>query len=653
MADLKKKGISVKGLAKPEPGGLQKTSSSDDFDLTGKREEARRIAQDKARARTLAKQQQIAERIATATEQLASAVEELSSAAEELNRSMEQIAKGAEEASGASEESRAAIVQIEKGSTQITKASEENLKKTNIIKQQIADAVAGIESLIKGVNEAASASLETAKLMAELEKQSEEIGNIVQAVVRIADQTNLLALNAAIEAARAGEHGRGFAVVADEVRNLAETSEKSARGIKDVVAEIQASVKNIVTEINQIGSNAKEETERGKIITKELQNITKKMDEFQKAVVEIDNVARQSLEEAKEFLKGAEQIASAAEELASSAEQARKGTEQQTKAFSEISSAAQELSNTAEDLKNSTDTKKSAEELAAMAEELSANIEEASSASQELAQAIEQIKTASELQAKEAQKSSERAEKLSTAAKQIEARSQQLLKDSKELASFLAENKINVDRLIENINKSADDNLKAVDNIKALEDRTRKIDKIVEAIMNVTIQTNMLAVSGSIEAARAGEHGKGFSVVAGDIRNLANESAENADKIKDMVRGLQYLITRCMQDIELAARTARSESEKAKLSSSALIKIEEDMGFIQRAMEDTLGLAQESLQAIEQAKKGVEQIASAAEEASKAIAQAAAAAEEQARGLQEISQAIEEIASLADEMQSM
>lgn len=214
-------------------------------------------------------------------------------------------------------------------------------------------------------------------------------------------------------------------------------------------------------------------------------------------------------------------------------------------------------------------------------------------------------------------------------------------------------NKTGVDELITNVNKAGADNMKGVENIRLLDEKTRKIEKIVEAIINVTIQTNMLAVSGSIEAARAGEHGRGFSVVAGDIRNLANESAENADKIKDMVRALGYQITKCAQDTELAARTALSEAERAKASTTNLVKVEGDMTIVEKAMVDALNGATEALAAIEQAKKGIEQIGAASEEASKAVGEAASAGEEQAKGLQELSQAIEEISSLADEMQNI
>jgi len=130
-----------------------------------------------------------------------------------------------------------------------------------------------IEALITGVGGAAKANLESAKMIIELERLSDEIGKIVHAVARIADQTNLLALNAAIEAARAGEHGKGFAVVADEVRNLAEISEKSARGIQEVVNEIQTQVKVVAADTEGAGKKGLEEVEKAKTITKDLSQI--------------------------------------------------------------------------------------------------------------------------------------------------------------------------------------------------------------------------------------------------------------------------------------------------------------------------------------------------------------------------------------------
>jgi len=179
------------------------------------------------------------------------------------------------------------------------------------------------------------------------------------------------------------------------------------------------------------------------------------------------------------------------------------------------------------------------------------------------------------------------------------------------------------------------------------------IDKILDAIVNVSIQTNMLAVNGSIEAARAGEFGRGFSVVAGDIRALANESAENTDKIKDLVRGIQNQIQRVAADIDLSSRTSFAEVEKAKKTTHNLNVIEESMIRILEGSKEIKRGSDESLIALEQARKGVDQIAAAAQEASRGAEQAAAAASQQAKGMQELAEAIEEISGLADELQNM
>ncbi len=114
--------------------------------------------------------------------------------------------------------------------------------------------------------------------------------------------------------------------------------------------------------------------------------------------------------------------------------------------------------------------------------------------------------------------------------------------------------------MIVNIGKGADASAESARNTLELEERTRRIDKIVDAIVMVTVQTKMLAVNGNVEAARAGEYGRGFSVVAGDIRSLANESSENADRIKDLVKNVQTQIAKVAADIEQAARNGRAGS---------------------------------------------------------------------------------------------
>jgi methyl-accepting chemotaxis protein len=634
--------------SEPAPNGTAKPEAPD---LTQDRVTARKMAEQKAKARTMARAQAVAEKLSTATEEVSSAIQEASGAIHELEKTMQQVAAGSEEASAAAEETRAAINEIEKASDEANKNAALSKDKVTALQQLTKVTTFDVESLIGGVNGRAKANIESAKMISEMERLSDEIGKIVHAVARIADQTNLLALNAAIEAARAGEHGKGFAVVADEVRNLAEISEKSARGIQEVVSEIQNQVKIVAADTEGAGKKGVEEVEKAKTITKDLSQIGQDMVVIQQSCEVISTNATQAVGGAREFLKGAEQIASASEEASSACEEALKSVQEQSKAFNEMNDAARSMADLAEGLKNSTNAQKSAEELAASAEELSANAEEVKASASQIAVAIDQIQKAAAIQGKAAEQATDLGAQLLQSSKAMNERASSSTEQMNAIKELVARNKANVDVLILNIVKASEASAASAKNVKQLEERTRKIDKIVDAIVMVTVQTNMLAVNGNVEAARSGEFGRGFSVVAGDIRSLSNESSENADRIKDLVRQVQAQINRVATDIDLSGKAAASEVEKAKVSTASLDTISRDADEVLASLQQIATGSTESVKALDQAGKATEQISSAAQQMSRSTQEGATAAEEASKAAQQIAQAIEEIASQADELQ--
>jgi len=613
---------------------------------------AKKMAEEKARARTLARAQAVAEKLSAATDQVASAIAEANSAVVELEKTMHTIAAGAEEASAAAEESRAAINQIEKASVSASTASDRSRRLTIELQTLAKTTSAEIEDLIRGVRESADASFESAKMVAELERQSGEISKIVHAVARIADQTNLLALNAAIEAARAGEHGKGFAVVADEVRNLAEMSEKSARGIQEVVNEIQSQVTVVAADTEAAGKRGRDDSEKAKVVTSDLVRVVADFEVVRQASEEIAKNAEESLTGSKSYLKSSEEIAAAAEESTSACEEAQKAVQEQSKAYAEMNEAARALAEMADSLKTSTNAQKSAEELAATAEELSQNTEEVKSSSSQISTAIEQISKAASAQAKAAEASNTVGAQLLQATKVMAQKADESVARATTIQQLLNTNKANVDHLIDNIGRAADASVESAKSVIELEERTRRIDKIVDAIVMVTVQTKMLAVSGNVEAARAGEYGRGFSVVAGDIRSLANESSENADRIKDLVKGVQTQINKVAGDIHTAGAKARDGVTRAKVSSSSLERIASECDVIVAGIREISKGSLESVTALEQAAKASQQVAAAAEETGRATTEAASAAEQGLKAAEEIAQAVEDIASQADELQN-
>jgi len=604
------------------------------------------------RARTLAKQQQASERVSAAATQLSSGINEAASAAEELKRAAAQIATGAEEASGAAQESLAAITQVSASITRQMAAVTQAQRTAEGIQTLAGEVSVQVGSTVGNVKQAALRQAESVKMMTELERQAASIGDIVKAVARIADQTNLLALNAAIEAARAGKHGKGFAVVADEVRTLAETSEKSAKQIQDLIGQIQGEVKVIAEGINHGAEAVQAEVEKSVLILKQLDQIRTDAADIVKGAGDIATAASQSNVASQQALLGAEQIAAASTQQSSACEEANKTVTEQTTALSQCEQTAAGLSEIADELKNSTDIAKSAEEVASSAEELSSAVQEINRSAAQILVALDEIRKGAQTQAAASAESAAAVTQIERGAQIAEERATQGNERATAIRTLMGENKKNIDNLIGGISSNVSSTQTSITQVKELELVSRKIDKIVDAITQVSIQTNMLAVNGSIEAARAGDFGKGFVVVATDIRNLAHDSAENADRIKDMVKAIQDQIGLVGRDLNGIVASALTEVEKAKLITTSLNKIEVDVAEVQKGNQEAVAAAQEIAAAVMQVKVGVEQVSTAAAQAEKAAEQAASAAKQQSQGAEELSAAIEEIASLADELQS-
>lgn len=628
--------------------GVKSTvTANSSSDTTNRRE----TVNDKARKRTLARQQQISETLSNSASDLLNRTQEAVSAVEQLKSAMEQISAAAEQNAGAAEESLSAVNQIQSNTRRIIDQANIGAEDLNAGQKLLNQSVSNIRQSANRLEDAANIADGISVKSKDLKTASENIGSSVDMIADAADQTNLLALNAAIEAARAKEHGKGFAVVADETRALAEISAKNAQDTSEVVGTIQKSIEDVEKNINEVQEIVTNAASNGRVVITKAQELSILSQSAVDKTTTSNEKLRSLMDEIDTMQKASDAIASAAEEQSGAVNQATSAIEMQASALAESEQAVSQLSDLAEELKNSTDAAKDAQEVASIAEELSSAIENIDRSITEIVSALTQIENSSELAQSDATSNSQTASLCGD-----------FVEESKELLLSVKEDtdKLNVDlddlttelgKIIEFTEQSVDKGSFTTDEMISVEKDAKKINKILRKIENVVSQTTTLAVSGNIEAARAGDFGKGFAVVSSDIRNLALDAGANIEKIVDTMEILEDEVTNIVRDWKSASSNQLKEKSVLEGLKNELEGVVEDAKKTSLRLEELIKLNDENSAALTQARTGSDQITSAAGQAKSNANESKSAADLIQVTVQRMSELVEEIAVAADELQ--
>ena len=267
--------------------------------------------------------------LATATEETSSTAGQNSNQVRSQQQQIEQVAAATEEMSATSEE-------ISQNTQQVADASNRAMEKSQTGEKVLHDSVTRIRSLAESVQE-------VNQVIEELEERSTTISDVVDVIRKVADQTNLLALNAAIEAARAGEHGRGFAVVADEVRTLARQTHESTTQIEDIINGFKNMTDNASRSIIASHKLAHETSEQASEMEKTFADILTDVNSISDMATQIATASEEQVAVTRELAGNMESVSEAAILTLTGSQEITQVTQEQARLARQLQDLANEF----------------------------------------------------------------------------------------------------------------------------------------------------------------------------------------------------------------------------------------------------------------------------------------------------------------------
>ncbi len=296
--------------------------------------------------------------IASQAEEASAATQQMAASAGQVKSAMDQAGSAVEQVSAGSSQSASAVQQITSSIEEVSSSIQELADNAQTIFQSGKGTFDDLKQADNQIKSGKEVLHEASGSLKHLESEIDKINSISDTIMQITDQTNLLALNAAIEAARAGEHGRGFAVVADEVRNLAEESRKATENIQSIINGVQEASQSVVHAMTGAGNDTK--LTKGKTV---------------RSIVEVFDLIDDA----------SSSVTSSMETVVSSSEEQASTNTQASAAVQEISAALQQLSAQIQQANAST-------------QQMSANVQETLASVTQLTTGVQQISEGSEKQ---------------------------------------------------------------------------------------------------------------------------------------------------------------------------------------------------------------------------------------------------------------